>query len=186
MEISEGLIGLPLKILTPNILGLSEPSEETGTTFAENAAEKARFFFERSGLPTLADDSGIIIEALQGELGLHTRRWGAGPQANDEEWIDFFLKRMRNEMNRRARFQCVLAYIDAEDSLRTFEGICEGTITDMLEGPYLPGLPISACFKPEGFDHVFSNLSLEEKNRVSHRGKATLRFREFLEEKIAT
>ncbi len=185
LEISEGLEGLPLKILTPKLLEIGDPPPETGTTFAQNAELKARFYFSQSALPTVADDSGIVVEALANELGLHTRRWGAGPDASDEEWIDFFLKRMKSERNKRAQFLCVLAYFDASSGLRLFEGMCEGTITETLEAPYLPGLPISACFRPDGFDHVFSNLTLEEKNRVSHRGKATEQFRRFLLEKIA-
>ena len=75
IEIGEALANLPITIITPKKLEIAEAPPETGSTFEENAILKAKFFHERSGLPTVADDSGIIVEALQNELGLHTRRW---------------------------------------------------------------------------------------------------------------
>lgn len=176
----EGLKTLPLKLVQPGDIGFSDVPHEEGNTFEENALQKARFYFERANLPTLADDSGILVEALQHELGIHTRRWGAGPQASDQEWVDYFLRRMRHEKNKRARFVCCLCYIDQKGEEHFFEGTCDGTITDILEAEYLPGLPISACFKPDGFDKVYSALSVEEKNRVSHRGRAMQKFTDFL------
>jgi len=141
--------------------------------------ENRRFAFH-DGLPTVADDSGIIVEALKDELGLHTRRWGAGPEATDAEWIAYFLERMKEEENKRAAFVCVLAYVDPLGATYTFEGRCEGIITPTLEADYLPGLPISACFRPEGFSRVFSALSIEQKNSTSHRGKAAHALRKHL------
>jgi XTP/dITP diphosphohydrolase len=184
VEIREALAGLPLTILTPRTLAIVEQPGEMGSTFEENAITKARFYVERTSLPTLADDSGIIVEALKEELGIHTRRWGAGPTASDEEWIAHFLERMQHEGNRRACFVCSLAYIDPGGELRTFEGRCAGVITDSLEAPYLPGLPISACFRPEGCSCVFSALPVEQKNYTSHRGRALQKFRTFLEEEL--
>ena len=180
MEMTEVLSGLPIKLLTPRSLQLAPDIDETGTTFQENALLKARHFSKLSGLPTLADDSGILIEALQNELGVQTRRWGAGPLASDAEWIEYFLKRMEEESNRRAQFVCCLAYIDAAGSEHLFEGFCDGVITKALEADYLPGLPISACFKPNGFGVVYSAMSIEQKNSTSHRGKAMGKVREFL------
>ncbi len=179
-EISEALDGLGLSFLSlKDIPDLGKQPEEHGRTYADNALIKARFY-SASGHPTLADDSGIHIDALEGELGVQTRRWGAGPDASDEEWITFFLDRMKSEKNKNARFVCALAYIDAKGHEYLFEGECRGMITEELEADYLPGLPISACFKPEGFDKVFSALTLEDKNRVSHRGRAVNAFREYL------
>ncbi len=182
LEIEEALAPLALQCVSPLDCGIAEQPEERGKTFEENAAEKARFSFTRTNLPTLADDSGIIVEALKGELGTHTRRWGAGAAASDKAWIDCFLERMRREENKRAHFVCVLAYIDAAGIARLFEGRCSGMITDVLEAPYLPGLPISACFRPEGCAQVFSALPLEQKNYTSHRGRALGRFIAFLNE----
>lgn len=182
IEIAEALTGLPHAIVTPAHVGITDSPKETGSTFEENAIQKARFYFDRTKIPTIADDSGIVVDALKDELGIHTRRWGAGPAASDEEWIRHFLDRMKRERNKRASFVCALAYVDAGGRLRAFEGRCEGTITEDLEADYLPGLPISACFRPDGFDHVFSALSIEQKNSTSHRGRATAKLRMHLAE----
>jgi XTP/dITP diphosphohydrolase len=180
IEIGEALSGLPFSLRAPQDIGINENPEETGSTFQENAEIKARFFHGRGRLPTVADDSGLLVEALAGELGIHTRRWGAGSGATDAEWIEFFLDRMQHEENKRAHFVCALAFIDHTGALHQFEGRCSGVITPSLEADYLPGLPISACFKPDGCTAVFSALSIEQKNNTSHRGKAAHALREFL------
>jgi XTP/dITP diphosphohydrolase len=180
IEIREALTGLDIDIVIPADLGITDVPTEEGETFAENARQKARFYHQRSGLPTLADDSGILVDALKDELGIHTRRWGAGPDATDHHWITFFLDRMRGEKNRKARFMCNLAFIDESGQEHLFEGGCSGVITDDLEADYLPGLPISACFLPEGHSKVYSALTVEEKNAISHRGRALLQFRSYL------
>lgn len=180
IEIKQVLDGLPVSIVLPADLKIQAAPVESGDTFEENALLKARYFFQKSRLPTLADDSGIIVEALTDELGIATRRWGAGPQASDEEWIEYFLERMKKEKNKRARFVCALAYIDAARKTCTFEGICDGVITPSLEADYLPGLPISACFRPDGFDRVYSAMTIEQKNSTSHRGRAVHKFADHL------
>ena len=172
IEIKESLKGLPITIKSPIDFGITESPHEHGDTFEANAIEKARFYYEKAKIPTLADDSGIIIEALEKELGVHTRRWGAGPQATDKEWIEFFLERMHHEKNKRAHFVCCLALIDENGQETIFHGTCDGVITHELEAGYLPGLPISACFRPDGYDRVYSAMSIEQKNAVSHRGRA--------------
>lgn len=180
-EITECLDAIPIKLITPEDLKLSlEPSPETGSNFAENAIQKARYYYVHSGLPTIADDSGIEIDALQGELGVHTRRWGAGPEASDEEWIEYFLDRMKKEENKKARFVCHLTHFDSYGKMYMFDGVCDGVITNSLEADYLPGLPISACFRPDGYDLVYSAMSIEQKNSTSHRGRALQKFCEFL------
>lgn len=179
IEMKEALKDLSLDIISPDQLGITDVPHEEGSTFEENARQKARFYYERSKMPTLADDSGIIVDALQNELGIHTRRWGAGPKATDQEWIDYFLQRMKRESNKRARFICCLCFIDVDGNEHLFEGTCDGVITKSLEAEYLPGLPISACFKPDGFDRVYSALSIKEKNAISHRGKALDKFIKF-------
>lgn len=180
MEMRDALSHLGIVIVTPQEKGITEVPEETGDTFKANAEQKARFYFKKTGLPTLADDSGIIVEALESELGIHTRRWGAGKDATDKQWIEFFLERMSHETNKHAHFLCVLAYIDRSGALKFFEGKSEGIITDSLEAEYLPGLPLSACFRPNGSGEVFSALSLEEKAKISHRGRALEQFKEFM------
>jgi XTP/dITP diphosphohydrolase len=181
IEISEVLSDLDVELLTPADLKITIDPEETGTTYAENALLKAKHFYEHGGsIPTIADDSGIIIDAIRNELGVYTRRWGAGAQASDEEWISYFLERMQAEQNKKARFVCNLAYIDPHGKHHIFEGTCEGIITPELQADYLPGLPISACFIPEGFDKVYSAMSIDEKNAISHRGRAVQQLREYI------
>ncbi len=180
-EIREALQGVPVDTVSLYELeNIPDAPLETGDTFAANAEQKARYYSEALKMPSLADDSGILVEALQNELGIHTRRWGAGPAATDAEWIEFFLERMRHEKNKRARFVCSIALIGEDGKLHMFEGDCDGVITDTLEAGYLPGLPISACFKPDGFDQVYSAMTVEQKNTVSHRGRALAKTREFL------
>lgn len=179
-EMSQALASLQLEILSPEDIGITEIPQEDGLTFAENAEQKARFYYQQSGMPTLADDSGIIVEALQNELGIHTRRWGASADASDHHWISFFLERMSAEENKRARFVCDLCFIDLEGKIHHFEGACDGVITDELQAEYLPGLPISACFQPDGYTQVYSAMSVEEKNLISHRGRSLQKFVKYM------
>ena len=156
--------------------------EETGETFEENAEAKASHYHELLGMPTIGEDSGIIVDALRGELGVKTRRWGAGADASDEEWIAHFMKVMKDvpEAERGARFVCCAAFIDGPAELVMFRGETEGVITHELEAPLRQGIPLSSCFKPIGCDKVYSSLSEQEKNQLSHRGKAFHELRKYL------
>lgn len=160
-------------------LGINTPVEEHGTTYQENALLKARGYFQTSGLPTIAEDSGMEVSALEGELGVHTRHWGAGAHASDEEWLAYFMNRMKDEKNRAAKFVCHAVYIDGTEE-QHFQGECLGTITEVIEGPVFPGIPLSAVFKPVGESLVYSSMSEEQKNRLSHRGKAIKKLRHFI------
>lgn len=176
IEMAELLKEGDVDCVFPADIGITEVPSETGDTFRDNARLKALFYRERSGLPVLADDSGIIVDALKDELGVFTRRWGAGPDVSDRAWVDFFLERMRGEPNKKARFLCTLCHIDEAGNESYFEGTDEGTITDELEAEFLPGLPLSACFKPVGKDRVYSALDIAQKNEISHRGRAVRAF----------
>lgn len=180
-EISEVLSGLPFELVFLGNLDVDdEDFVEDGETFAENAYKKARYFADKLAMPALAEDSGIMIDALEGELGLKTRRWGAGEHANDEEWIEYFMNRMENEKERGAKFVCSSCYLSGDTELY-FEGETSGVITAKLMAPIKEGLPLSSCFLPEGCEKVYAALSEEEKNRVSHRGKAIREVRSFFE-----
>lgn len=157
--------------------------EETGATYAENALLKAKYFQDLSGLPTIGEDSGIVIDALANELGVKTRRWGAGHQATDQEWIDHFLKRMEAFPEQRgARFISTIVFHAPEhfSDHQTFVGETPGLITQTLEAPILPGIPLSSCFKAEGSDKVYAAMTTDEKAEISHRGKAVKQLAEFL------
>lgn len=170
-EIAEFMKGLNLQFLSLNDVGIDQDFPENALTFEENALGKARFYSKLSGLPVLADDSGIFINVLADELGVKTRRWGAGEKATDEEWLAYFMNRIALESDRSAKFVCAAAFVSPEAE-KVFTGETFGQITGQLEAPVHPGIPLSSVFKPEGSDKVYSLLSLEEKNKISHRGKA--------------
>lgn len=170
-EIKEVLGSLPFKLLMPSDLKINGMPNESGSTYEENAIIKAKFYTQKSGLLCIAEDSGIEIIALPGELGHLTRRWGKGEKASDEEWLDHFLKIMERQKNRKAVFKCVAAISDRKN-IQTFKGECHGTI--ILKPQVKPprGIPISSVFIPEGSTKVYAALTPEEKNRISHRGRA--------------
>lgn len=173
-EIMEVMGDLRMKIVSSRELKLRDDLNEDGETYEENAEKKVRHYFMQTGLLTLAEDSGIQVDALKGELGVKTRRWGAGEKATDEEWISFFLEALKDvpDEKRTARFICCAALMDEKGRLNLFKGVTEGRITRELQAPIYRGLPISSCFVPEGFEKVYAALGIEEKNKVSHRGKA--------------
>jgi XTP/dITP diphosphohydrolase len=204
-EICEVLAGPNLKLLSLKDVGLDDEVEETGETHEANAILKAQYFFKKTGLPTLGEDSGIYVDAFHGELGVKTRRWEGLGEATDEEWIDYFLRKMEAvpESERGAKFVCCAAVILSaplnvipakagicidpclrrDDNLtKIFLGETAGTITRELEAPLIPGIPISSCFRPNGISKVYAALSPREKNAVSHRGKAMHAVKAFLEE----
>lgn len=183
VEIKKAFKNIPFEIVSSRDLKLRDDFEETGATHQEVALNKAKFYYKQAGFLTLAEDSGLVVDALAGELGLKTRRWGAGEKASDQEWVDFFLDRMAEvpAEKRGAHFVCCAALIDENGKSNIFMGDTEGFITAALEAPIKAGLPLSSCFRPKGFDKVYAALSEEEKNLISHRGKTMALVREFLE-----
>lgn len=201
-EIREALQGVPYELHSLSDLsryGFGEGAvqvEETGSTHEENALLKARHFFDKTGWMTLGEDSGLEVDVLKGELGLNTRRWGAiplgggqaGGDVSDEQWLDYFLKRMAEfpAAQRTARFVCVAALVTPAKSgggavENLFYGEARGTIVLQPEAAILPGLPLSSVFKPEGFDRVYAALTPHEKSQISHRGLAVGKVRKILE-----
>lgn len=162
--------------------------EEIYETHEENAMLKAHYYSAKTGFLTLADDSGIQVDALQGQLGVKTRRWGAGPNASDIEWIEHFLKVMKDvpEAEKTARFLCYVAVSDPLKRIedKVFEGAIEGLITHELEAPIIPGLPLSSCFRPKGFDKVFAALTKYDKGVISHRGLASQKAGKYLKNNL--
>ncbi len=179
-ELMEVFEGLPFKFFSLSDLKINEDVEETGSTYQANAIIKAEFFGKLTGIPTIADDSGIHVDALEGELGVKTRRWGAGAQASDQEWLDFFLDRMSTERNRRAEFVTNIAFWRPDESILTFQGQCVGQILDKPQVQIEPGIPLSSVFVADGKGKVYSAMSKEEKNEISHRGLAAKKCYEYL------
>lgn len=181
-EIMEVMHDVPFDVISSKDLDLNNDVVEDGETYELNARKKVDHYFEQTGFLTLAEDSGIVVDALAGELGVKTRRWGAGENASDEEWIDYFLDVLKDvpEEKRTARFICCAAMKDVNGEIQIFNGVTEGVLTHELRAPIYKGLPISSCFIPTGFEKVYAALSIEEKNRVSHRGKAMHAVRDVL------
>jgi len=149
-------------------LGLPEP-EETGTTFAENAATKALAWHRAGGLPSLADDSGLCVDALDGRPGVHSARF-AGAGAGDRENCELLLRLMEGIRRRSAHFVCVVALAVSEETVITATGQCEGVILTEPRGEN--GFGYDPVFLDPGSGRTFAELSAEEKNALSHRRKA--------------
>lgn len=179
-ELMEVLEDLPFKFVSLNDEKVTEDVEEHGDSFEANAILKAEFFSQLTGLPTISDDSGIHVDAMAGELGVKTRRWGAGAEASDEEWLTHFLDRMAKVMNRRAEFVAVIAFAHPHAETVTFRGECVGQILDKPATKIEPGIPLSSVFLPDGKDKVYSAMSKVEKNAISHRGQAIKKCHEYL------
>lgn len=182
-EMLEVLTTIPCEFITLADLNLKNDAVEDGITHEENALKKAWHFYKKTGLPTIGEDSGIEVEVLKNELGIHTRRWGAGENASDEEWLDYFLKRLENEKNRNAKFTCTAAFV-FENTQELFTGETKGYLEKEPKCNLPHGIPISAIFVPEGEKDVYANLSINGKNKVSHRGKAMHQLKDYIEEFI--
>lgn len=155
---------------------------EEGSSHQEIAYKKAKFYYDQLKMTTLADDSGILVDALGVELGVHTRRWGAGEKATDEEWLKYFLKVMEPvaDEQRTARFVCCVCLFEENGESNIFIGETEGVIKREPQAPLRPGLPLSSVFVPKGYTQVYSEMPIEEKNKVSHRAKAMRAVKEFM------
>lgn len=184
-ELMEVLAPLPFKFVSLNDEKIEGDVEEDGGTYEANAILKAEVFGRKANLPTIADDSGIVVDVLKNELGVHTRRWGAGKDADDATWLTFFLNRMEKEADRRAEFVSVVALYWPGEPPVTFRGECRGQILKEPQVKPEPGIPLSSVFLPDRKNKVFSALDKHEKNQISHRGKAIKKCAEYLLKKTA-
>lgn len=170
-EIQEMLADLDIQVLLPEE---DFDVEETGKTFEENAFLKARSFSEHFGMMTLADDSGLVVDALDGRPGVYSKRYGS----SDEHRNQKLLVEMKGKENRAARFVCVICLHSADIS-QCFEGKVEGRIAEEVKGA--DGFGYDPIFIPEGYDKTFAELGTDVKNTMSHRGNALKKVREYLE-----
>lgn len=143
--------------------------EEDADTLESNARKKANAFRQHTGLPALADDTGLEVAALNGGPGVHTARF-AGPNATPEDNKRRLLEVLDGVDDRRARFRTVVALVEADGTAHTFEGICTGTITTEPRGD--GGFGYDPLFQPDGYDQTFAEMPPEIKNEISHRRKA--------------
>ena len=174
-EFKELLSGFDVDIRSLNDFGPIPAVEEDGDTFEENAYKKAHFTAKALGFPALADDSGLVVPALGGEPGVRSARYG-GDEANDLENNLKLLKAMAGVTNRMALFQCVIAIAVPRGPALIYEGKCEGEIADKMEGDQ--GFGYDPLFYYPSLKKTFAQMSLEEKNQVSHRGKAMAELRQ--------
>lgn len=180
-EIDAALRELNVVVRSVSDYGTIAEPEETGTTFAANALLKARYYAEMTGRPCLADDSGLEVDGLNGEPGVYSARY-AGEQATDAANNEKLLDELRHRPNaaRTARFRCVLAFYDPMGNTLTADGTCEGIILDFPQG--LGGFGYDPLFFMPEQGKTLAQMTAQEKNAVSHRGKAlavmTVRLRE--------
>ena len=166
-----------VEIISPADIDLVFSVEETGESFSENAKIKSEYLYQISKIPTLADDSGLCVNSLNGNPGIRSARYGS-PDLDDKGRAEYLLKEMDQITEREAWFECCIAYTDATGS-NTFSGICPGFITTDydLEGSKFGYDPV---FYSTDLDNRFSQVNVEDKNRVSHRGKALHAFKNYL------
>lgn len=172
------LAGLAVELLLPDDLGLDDDVEETGETYVDNALLKARTLAAASGLPTLADDSGLEVDALEGAPGVRSKRYKLG---SDEVRYRALLKVLDGvpEPERGARFRCIAALVLPDGREFTTEGVCEGAIGLAPQGEL--GFGYDPVFLLPGRGITMAELPTAEKNRISHRARASQKMRPILE-----
>ena len=168
-EFAEMLKDFPVEIKSLADFGPIPEAVEDGATFDDNAYKKASFTAKVLGLPAMADDSGLTVEALDGAPGVYSARY-AGDKATDSDNIAKLLKEMEGKANRKAAFECVISIAVPSGPALTFEGRCEGEILSTPRGN--DGFGYDPVFYCSILGKTFAEASMEEKNRVSHRGKA--------------
>jgi len=167
-----------IQIVTLDEIGCTEDIAETGITLEENAIIKANYITEKYGLPCFADDTGLEIEALNGEPGVYSARY-AGEDKNADKNMNLVLEKLSNSTNRKAQFKTVIA-LNINNEQYLFTGIVEGEIRNEKTGTN--GFGYDPIFEPENLGKTFAEMTLEEKNKLSHRGRAVEQLIEFLSE----
>lgn len=155
-------------VLTLADAGLHVELPETGDTLEANALEKARYAFERTGMPCVADDTGLEVDALAGAPGVYSARY-AGPERDADRNMARLLREMAGVADRRARFRTAIAFVHRHGE-ELFHGVVEGSITEAPRGR--GGFGYDPVFVPEGWDTTFAEMSTDQKNRTSHRARA--------------
>ena len=173
----QAVLGDGYELVTPRQMGITEDIPETAATLEGNARQKARYLYERTGLDCFADDTGLEVDALDGAPGVHSARYatdGHDFEANTR----LLLHNMEGKEDRRARFRTAIILIEGGEE-HLFEGIVEGHIIDHESGT--EGFGYDPLFVPEGYDCTFAEMSADEKNAISHRGRAVRKLAEFLQ-----
>lgn len=175
----QALLGDRFRLLTLEEVGITHELEENQPTLTGNALQKARFVAAFTGQPCFADDTGLEVEALDGAPGVFSARY-AGEQRDMSANIAKLLVELAPHANRRARFRTVIAWVDGEEE-HVFEGIVTGEIGTALHGS--SGFGYDPVFYPEGAAQTFAQMTMAQKNAVSHRARAFAAFTAWLREK---
>ncbi|MAX71131.1 MAG: non-canonical purine NTP pyrophosphatase [Flavobacteriaceae bacterium] len=173
----QALVPNHIELLSLSDIGCNEDIPETQPTIEGNAIQKAEYIKNNYGYDCFADDTGLEVDALNGEPGVYSARY-AGPQRNAEDNMNKLLSALLNKTDRKAQFKTVIA-LHLNGNLKSFTGICKGEITSDKHGE--KGFGYDPIFKAEGYDQTFAEISLEEKNKIGHRGKAVSMLVDYLE-----
>ncbi len=174
-ELRTILSGLGVEVLSQADVGVSLEPEETGTTFAENARIKAEAVMRATGLPAIADDSGLMVDALGGTPGVYSARYG-GPGLDDTGRWQLLLRNMEGQTDRACRFVCAICCCFPDGTELTAYGECPGTVAHEAHGA--GGFGYDPVFWLPQYGKTMAELTPEEKNAISHRGKALRAFKE--------
>ena len=179
------LQGIPFEMVTPGEIGITMDVAETGATYRENARLKACSLAAQSGLLTLADDSGIEVDALNGEPGVMSARY-AGENASDAERIDHLLSELKDvpKEKRTARFYCLIAIAQPNGTVQFCDGECKGTIAFKPSGER--GFGYDPIFYLPEWGKTMAELPVEVKNQISHRGTAAQKAKLLLQKMART
>ena len=178
VEMEQLLSPLGIEVLSTKDFPNLEEVVEDRPTLKGNALKKARYVAAQTNLPALSDDTGLEVEALNGEPGVYSARY-AGPSASYEDNVIKLLDDLAGKENRKARFRTIVALVDGDEEF-TFEGICNGKIIEEQRGG--EGFGYDPIFMPVDYGHTFAELDSSTKNLISHRGKAVEKFVKFLKE----
>lgn len=174
-------IGNSATLIMPKDLCITEEIPEHGNTLEANAEEKCRYIWNRLHTPCFADDTGLEVEALDGAPGVYTARYAGETKSTsdnmDKLLNELMVKEQEGNNNRKARFRTVIALI-INGELHTFQGILNGTIARKMSGK--AGFGYDPVFIPEGYDITLAELTLDQKNAISHRGKVMRLLKEYL------
>ena len=181
-EMNEILSAQGVEVVLQSSLGLHVEVEETGDTFEENSLLKARAVMQASGMPAIADDSGLCVDALNGAPGVYSARYG-GEGLDDVGRYRLLLENMRGQLDRSCRFVCVITCCFPDGTVLTARGECPGTLAYAPQGE--GGFGYDPIFFVPELKKTFAQLTAEEKNAISHRGRALEQFRARLEEHLA-
>lgn len=185
-EIRE-ILGSSFEVLSLADIGCHEDIPETGDTLLDNAIQKSRYVFEKYGYDCFADDTGLEVDALDGEPGVHSARYAEGTDHDSNANMDKLLRKLGDETHRTARFRTVISLLQKQESgdgagegsvLHIFEGKVEGSIIYEKRGA--EGFGYDPIFMPEGYDKTFAELGLDVKNQISHRAMAVKKLADYL------